>query len=102
MDIDVYCGIGLLMPIAGLAYAIMQKPKAVAWILIVPGLLFLFIGAVSNSGIAPIDGRWSNANNSRYLFGSLITIAAFILLAVACKVNKTMDMPDKPNPGDKQ
>ena len=91
MDIDGYSGIGLLMPIAGLVYAIMQEPKGVAWILIGPSLLFLFVGAVSNAGIAPIDGRWANAGNGRYLLGSLITLAALLLLAVACKMNKKTD-----------
>ena len=100
MDIDVYRVIGLIMPIAGVAYAIMYKPKPPAWLLIVPSVLFLFIGAVSNSGIVPIDGRWANANNGRYLFGSLITIAAAILLVLSCKRNSAMERSSKPDAGD--
>jgi hypothetical protein len=91
MDIDLYHGIGLLIPIAGLIYAIVQRPKAVAWLLVGPSLLFLFVGAVSNAGIAPIEGRWGI--HHRYLNGSIISVASLILLAVACHANRRPDRP---------
>ena len=87
MDIDIYSLIGLTLPIAGLLYAIVQRPRPAAWFMIVPSILFLFVGAVSNSGVAPIAGHWANASNGRYLFGSLITLGGAILLVISCWTN---------------
>ena len=100
MDIDVYSGIGLLVPLAAVAYAVLQRPRPSAWLVIAPSILFLFIGVVSNSGLAPIEGRWATANDGRYLMGTLITVASLILLVLACKTNETAGGSDKSAAGD--
>lgn len=100
MDIDVYSGIGLLVPLAAVAYAVLQRPRPSAWLVIAPSILFLFIGVVSNSGLAPIEGRWASASDGRYLMGASIAVAALILLVLACKANETAERRDKSEAGD--
>ena len=101
MDIDTYSIIGLAIPLAGAAYAVMQKPKPVAWLMIVPSVVFLFIGAVPNSGLAPIGGYWANASDGRYLFGTLITIGGAILLVISCWANTSWPTSNKPAASDR-
>ncbi len=83
MDIDFYHFVGLILPVCALVYAMKTKPPKEQWLILAPAILFIYIGAVPNLGIAVIEPRW--ANSGRHFSGSFITLGGFILLMLTCK-----------------
>ena len=87
--------IGFLLPIAAIAYSWLKKPAPVAWIVIVPCILFIFMGAVSHSGVLPIIGNSIHVEGNQHalisdesLYGSVIIVLSFILLVLTCSLNQ--------------
>jgi hypothetical protein len=85
MDIDIFSVIGVIVPVSMIAFSVMSKFSVRQWIIAVPIIVFSFIGAVSNSGLAPLDGRWTQ---DRYLTGSIITILSIIGIAIVSLIKK--------------
>lgn len=86
--------IGLILPILAVTYALKTKPKPIRWIVIIPSIVFIFVGAVSQAGLAPIMGETIEVSGKqhelceKFLPGSLITITSFILLVITCSSTK--------------
>ena len=94
MSLSVCRLIGLLLPILGIIYVLNKRPELIAWTIIIPCIVFIFIGAVSYAGLAPLMGdtiRISGkqfAKCDQFLCGSLITLLSFVLLVLTCSFNQ--------------
>jgi carbon starvation protein CstA len=96
MNYIIFKLIGILLLIMAMIYTRVKKPTPVAWLILIPCLLFIFIGAVIQTGILPLFGEMLHVQGNQYsiiperaFFGLIITVLSFVLLVITCEFNKS-------------
>jgi len=86
MIFDIYSAFGLLVFLVVIVFIFLNKPSGKAYLILIPNLLFLFGGLVSNSGLIVLSGFQGHEN--RYLFGAILSAICLLNSFLICIIDK--------------